>query len=122
MIVSPIFPQFPVRLKCGAPEWKGIQEGFKGERILAPGGIAFAGSRSVFAGYPGHRFSNRAFNLRLRAACRTIGVKEFTADGSRHSRTARLKCYSRGAYQKGHQLRRSRYWLGIWLCPETSDT
>ena len=49
------------------------------------GGIAFAGSQFVFAGYSGAPFSNRAFNLRLRAACRAIGVGEITAHGLRHS-------------------------------------
>ena len=39
---------------------------------MAPGGIAFAGSQFVFAGYSGAPFSNRAFNLRLRAACRAL--------------------------------------------------
>jgi hypothetical protein len=32
---------------------------------MASGGIAFAGSQLVFAGYSGTPFSNRAFNLRL---------------------------------------------------------
>jgi integrase len=40
---------------------------------------------SVFAGYSGAPFSNRAFNLRLRAACRALGVGEITAHGLRHS-------------------------------------
>jgi hypothetical protein len=40
----------------------GVQEKFKGRRILCPGGIAFAGSQFVFAGYSGEPFSNRAFN------------------------------------------------------------
>jgi integrase len=66
-------------------EWKEIQEIFKGKRILAPGGIAFAGAQFVFAGYSGEPFSNRAFNLRLRAACRALGVGEITAHGLRHS-------------------------------------
>ena len=66
-------------------EWKAIQERFKGKRIRALGGIAFAGSQFVFAGYSGAPFSNRAFNLRLRAACRAIGVGEITAHGLRHS-------------------------------------
>jgi integrase len=39
----------------------------------------------VFAGYSGAPFSNRAFNLRLRAACRTLGVGEITGHGLRHS-------------------------------------
>ena len=52
---------------------------------MAPGGINFAGSEFVFAGYNGEPFSNRAFNLRLRAACRAIEVGEITAHGLRHS-------------------------------------
>ena len=52
---------------------------------MAPGGIAFAASQFVFAGYSGAPFSNRAFNLRLRAACRALGVGEITAHGLRHS-------------------------------------
>jgi len=61
------------------------QEGFKARRILAPGGIAFAASQFVFAGYSGEPFSNRAFNLQLRAACRALGVGEITAHGLRRS-------------------------------------
>jgi site-specific recombinase XerD len=52
---------------------------------MALGGIAFAASQFVFAGYSGTPFSNRAFNLRLRAACRALGVGEITAHGLRHS-------------------------------------
>jgi integrase len=54
-------------------EWKDIHERFKGKRILAPGGIAFAATWFVSAGYSGEPFSNRAFNLRLRSACRALG-------------------------------------------------
>ena len=75
----------PKRLSQALLEWKTLQEKFKGQRILAPGGIAFAGSQFVFAGYSGAPFSNRAFNLRLRAACRVLGVGEITAHGLRHS-------------------------------------
>ena len=39
----------------------------------------------MFAGYSDEPFSNRAFNPRLRAACRAIGVGEITAHGLRHS-------------------------------------
>jgi len=35
--------------------------------------------------YSGAPFSNRAFNLRLRAACKALGVGEITAHGLRHS-------------------------------------
>jgi integrase len=82
-----VFQDVPVpgRLSQTLLDWKAIQERFKGRRILAPGGIAFAGSEFVFAGYSGEPFSNRAFNLRLRAACRALGVGEITAHGLRHS-------------------------------------
>lgn len=36
------------------------------------------------AGYSGAPFFNRAFNLRLRSACRAVGVGEITAHGLRH--------------------------------------
>jgi site-specific recombinase XerD len=82
-----VFHDVPVsgRLSAALLEWKDIQEGFKTRRITAPGGTAFAGSHLVFAGYSGGRFSNRAFNLRLRAACRAVGVGEITAHVLRHS-------------------------------------
>jgi integrase len=82
-----IFHDVPVagRLSVALLEWKDIQESFKARRIMAPSGIPFAGSEFVFAGYSGAPFSNRAFNLRLRAACRAIGVGEITAHGLRHS-------------------------------------
>jgi site-specific recombinase XerD len=72
-------------LSAALLEWKNIQEGFKALRIMAPGGIGFAGSQFVFAEYSGAPFSNRAFNLRLRAACRAIGAGEITVHGLRHS-------------------------------------
>jgi site-specific recombinase XerD len=82
-----VFQDVPVTgaLSAALLEWKDIQEGSKARRIRFPGGIAFAGSQFVFAGYSGEPFSNRAFNLRLRAACRAIGVGEITAHGLRHS-------------------------------------
>jgi site-specific recombinase XerD len=82
-----VFQDVPVTgaLSGALLEWKDIQESFKARRILAPGGIAFAGSQFVFAGYSGEPFSNRAFNLRLRTACRALGVGEITAHGLRHS-------------------------------------
>ena len=82
-----VFQDVPVpgRLSAALLEWKDIQEDFKGRRIRFPGGIDFAGSQFVFAGYSGEPFSNRAFNLRLRAACRALGVGEITAHGLRHS-------------------------------------
>ena len=36
-------------------------------------------TEAVFVGYSGAPFSNRAFNLRLRSACRALGVGEITA-------------------------------------------
>jgi site-specific recombinase XerD len=82
-----VFQDVPVTdaLSRSLKQWKDIQESFKGRRILFPGGINFAGSQFVFAGYSGEPFSNRAFNLRLRAACRALGVGEITAHGLRHS-------------------------------------
>jgi integrase len=82
-----VFQDVPVTsaLSASLLEWRDIQESFKGKRILAPGGIAFAGSQFVFAGHWGIPLSNRAFNLRLRSACRALGVGEITAHGLRHS-------------------------------------
>jgi integrase len=45
-------------------------------------GTIGTGARFATSGAP---FSNRAFNLRLRAACRALGVGEITAHGLRHS-------------------------------------
>ena len=82
-----VFQDVPVpeRLSAALIEWKALQENFKGRRILCPRGIAFAASQFVFAGYSGAPFPNRAFNLRLRVACRKLGVGEITAHGLRHS-------------------------------------
>jgi integrase/recombinase XerD len=82
-----VFQDVPVTgaLSAALLDWKALQEGFKGRRILAPGGITFAASQFVFAGYSGAPFSNRAFNLRLRAACKVLEVGEITAHGLRHS-------------------------------------
>ena len=48
----------PGRLSAALLEWKALQEKFQGRRIMAPGGIAFAASQFVFAGYSGAPFSN----------------------------------------------------------------
>ena len=82
-----VFQDVPVTgaLSAALLKWRDIQESCKARRIRFPGGIAFAGSQFVFAGYYGAPFSNRAFNLRLRAACRALGVGEITAHGLRHS-------------------------------------
>ena len=89
-------------------EWKAIQERFKGKRIRALGGIAFAGSQFVFAGYSGAPFSNRAFNLRLRAACRAIGAGEITAHGLRHSAATILLNHVRKDLREIQQLLRHK--------------
>src|SRR5258705_987718 len=82
-----VFQDVPVpgRLSAALLEWKALQEKCKGRRIMAPGGINFAGSQFELAGYSGAPFSNRAFNLRLRAACRALRVGEITTHGLRHS-------------------------------------
>ena len=82
-----VFHDVPVTgaLSPALLEWKDIQEALKAAASCAPGGIAFAGSEFVFAGYSGAPFSNRAFNLRLRRACKALGVGEITAHGLRHS-------------------------------------
>jgi hypothetical protein len=49
----------PGRLSAALLDWKALQEGFKGRRIMAPAGIAFAGSQFVFGGIRGAPFSNR---------------------------------------------------------------
>ena len=46
----------------------------------APGG-RLRGITVCVCGYSGAPFSNRAFNLRLQAACRALGGGEITADG-----------------------------------------
>ena len=75
----------PASLSAALREWQMVQEKFKGRRIFGQSGIEFAGSTCLFAGYSGLPLSNRAFNLRLRAACRALGVGEITAHGLRHS-------------------------------------
>jgi hypothetical protein len=47
--------------------------------------VRFFPFRERTRGYSGAPFSNRAFNLRLRAACRALGVGEITAHGLCHS-------------------------------------
>ena len=44
----------PGRLSADLLQWKDIQEGFKNGRILALGGIIFAGSQVVLAGISTH--------------------------------------------------------------------
>jgi hypothetical protein len=54
-------------------EWKGIQERFRDRRIVAPSGIAFAGSQYVFAGYSGEPFSK---NIRITVRCIQVGNEQ----------------------------------------------
>jgi integrase/recombinase XerC len=75
----------PASLSLALWEWKDVQERFKARRIFAQSGINFAASPYLFAGYSGLPLSNRAFNLRLRAACKTLGMAVITAHGLRHS-------------------------------------
>ena len=53
-----VFQDVPVpgRLSAALLEWKALQENVKGRRIMAPGGIAFAASQFVFAGFRARRF------------------------------------------------------------------
>jgi hypothetical protein len=72
------------RLKPGAA----LPEKFKGRRTLALGGINFAGSPFIFAGYSGAPFSNRALNLAAAGGViRKLGVGEITAHRLCHSLT-----------------------------------
>ncbi len=81
------FQDIPVTAALGQAlgEWEQEQGTFKGRRIGFLGGIDFAASRLMFPGLTGRPFTNRAFNLRLRAACRKLGIPEITAHGLRHS-------------------------------------
>lgn len=82
-----VFQDVPVPESLGRAlrEWQAVQEQCKARRIFGSNGITFAASTFLFAGYSGLPLSNRAFNLRLRAACRSLGVGEITAHGLRHS-------------------------------------
>ncbi|MDQ3621068.1 MAG: tyrosine-type recombinase/integrase [Verrucomicrobiota bacterium] len=82
-----VFQDVPVApaLSAALREWQGVQDSFKGQRIFGLNGINFAATQLVFAAHSGGPLSNRAFNLRLRAACRALGVGEITAHGLRHS-------------------------------------
>jgi hypothetical protein len=63
-------------------EWNDIQKGFKAPHHVSRRDrlrwIAVCLRCIVFVGYSGAPFWNRAFNLRLRAACRTIEVAQIT--------------------------------------------
>ncbi len=81
------FQDIPVTTALGEAllQWEAEQGKFKGRRIAYSSGIDFAATRLIFPGLTGRPFTNRAFNLRLRAACRKLGIPEITAHGLRHS-------------------------------------
>ena len=80
-----VFQDVPVpgALSAALLEWKGVQEGFKRRRILHPGGIAFAGSQFVFAGYSGAAI----FKPRLQFAAAS-GVRSARGGGDHSPRVA----------------------------------
>jgi site-specific recombinase XerD len=82
-----VFQDVPVTeaLSQALGEWQKFQEHFKGRRIFGRLGVDLAASPLVFAGFSRQPFSNRAFNLRLRSACRKLQIPEITAHGLRHS-------------------------------------
>jgi integrase len=69
--------------------WLEFSEAVQGVR-LRTGGLDFAASPYVFPGRDGKPFTNEAFNLRLKAACRDCGVPVITAHGLRHAAATAL--------------------------------
>lgn len=86
-------------------EWETFLEGFKGHR-LRRGQVEFAGSDLVFPGQGGAPPSNQAFNKRLAAACRAVGVEVISAHGLRHSAASLL------LNERGRNLRELQELLG----------
>ncbi len=82
-----VFQDVPVpgRLSQTLLDWKAIQERFKGRRILAPGGIAFAGSQFVLCGVFGRAVFQSRVQPAAAGACRALGLGEITAHGLWHS-------------------------------------
>ena len=70
-----VFQDVPVtgRLSAALLEWKALQEKFKGRRILAPGGIAFAGSPFIFAEYLGGSTGRSIYGCAPRAEPSGVG-------------------------------------------------
>jgi integrase len=70
-----VFQDVPVpgRLSAALLDWKDIQERFKARRIRFPGGIAFAASQFVFAGYSGEPFFQS--RVQFAAASRLQGAR-----------------------------------------------
>jgi integrase/recombinase XerD len=78
----------PVNAALGALllDWRALQEQFRGVKIFAARGLAFCRSDFMFAGPSGEPFTNQAFNLRLRQACRELRLPIIlSAHGLRHS-------------------------------------
>lgn len=93
------------RLGQSLGEWLRFLESFKGHR-LRQGGVEFAGSELVFPGQGGGAVDNAAFNRRLAAACRAVGVRRISAHGLRHSAATLL------INQKGRNLKEIQELLG----------
>lgn len=77
------------RLAASLSKWLRFLESVKGHR-LHEGGLEFAGSDLVFPGRNGAPVDNSAFNKRLTAACKEVGVARITAHGLRHSAATSL--------------------------------
>ncbi len=89
-------------------EWKTVQDEYKTKRIFLEQGIDFGASLLVFASYSGAGFSNRAFNLRLRAACQKLEIPLITAHGLRHSAATILLNHTKKDLRQIQELLRHR--------------
>ena len=84
-----VFQDVPVpgmEPRAGAKSGRTSKRAFKGRRILAPGGIAFRGIAVCVCWVFGRTVFQPGVQLRLRAACRALGVGEITAHGLRQAR------------------------------------
>jgi integrase len=75
--------EFPERISLLCANQPMVVATVTGNHMLAA--AAFRSLAVCVSGISGAPFSIRAFNLRLRAACRALGVGEITAHGLRHS-------------------------------------
>jgi integrase len=82
-----VFQDVPVsaRLSAALKEWKDVQETFKGRRILRPGGIAFAASQFIFAGYSGGSVLQPRVQFAAAGGVQSVRGGEITSHGLRHS-------------------------------------